>query len=171
MVPQVLRSVRPLAAIALLVLMASPTGAAEAFGRWQQRPRRCVVEQGVAPRLRCHELQLDQRSPQVLRLSVQADGPERGEVIQFTLVGALAEGSTPMSCRNGACSPTKPLELSLITLSLVRFNGRGLAQSIPSTRSVRGRCQIDRTALSCEAVDPDLADAGAHPWTIEAELR
>jgi len=167
-----LRIARLLAAIAALACAASRPGVtAEAFGRWQQRPGSCVVEQGVAPRLRCHALQLDQRSSQVLRLSVQADGPERGEVVQLTLVGSLAEGSAPMECRNGACSLKQPLELTLITLSLVRFNGRGLAQSVPSTWSVRGRCQIDRTALRCEAVNSDLAEAGAPPWTIEAELR
>jgi hypothetical protein len=170
--PPLLRSARLLAAIAALMGAPLPPGvSAEAFGRWQQRPASCVVEQGLAPRLRCHALQLDQRSPQVLRLSVQAEGPERGEVVQLTLVGSLAEGSAPMGCRNGACSLKQPLELSLISLSLVRFNGRGLAQSVPSTWSVRGSCQIDRTALRCEAVNSDLAEAGAPPWTIEAELR
>ena len=169
--PQFLRSARFQAAFAVLAMAASPLGAAEAFGRWQQRPRRCVVEQGVAPRLRCHELQLDQRSPQVLRLSVQADGPERGEVIQLTLVGSLAEGSAPMGCRDGACTLKQPLALSLISLSLVRFDGRGLAQSLPSTWTVRGGCRIDRSELRCEAENAELAEAGAPGWTIEAELR
>lgn len=168
---QHLRRARLLAAIGALAVQASPLWAADAFGRWQQRPRRCEVEHGAAPRLRCHELQLDQRSPQVLRLSVQADGPQRGEVIQLTLVGSLAEGSAPMACRDGACTLKQPLALSLISLSLVRFDGRGLAQSLPSTWTVRGGCRIDRSELRCEAENAELAEAGAPGWTIEAELR
>ena len=44
--PQFLRSARFQAAFAVLAMAASPLGAAEAFGRWQQRPRRCALEQG-----------------------------------------------------------------------------------------------------------------------------
>ncbi len=46
-----------------------------------------------------------------------------------------------MGCRDGACTLKQPLELSLISLSLVRFDGRGLAQSLPSTWTVRGGCR------------------------------
>jgi hypothetical protein len=74
-----------------------------------------------------------------------------------------------MGCRNGACTLKQPLQLSLSTLSLARFDGRGLAQSIPETKPVRGTCRIDPAALQCEATDAD--QAGASPWTIKAQLR
>jgi hypothetical protein len=144
-------------------------GKAEAFGRWQQRPRSCAVEHGTAQALRCQGVQLDQRSPEVLRLSVQAQGPAGGELIQLTLVGALLEGQQPMGCRNGACTLKQPLQFSLSTLSLARFDGRGLAQSIPDTRPVQGTCRVDPAALQCEATGTD--EAGAPPWTIKAQLR
>ncbi len=158
------------APLAGLLITALPLpGQAEAFGRWQQRPRSCTVEHGAASALRCQGVQLDQRSPEVLRLSVQSEGPARGELIQLTLVGALGEGQQPMGCRNGACTLKQPLQLSLSTLSLARFDGRGLAQSIPETKPVRGTCRIDPAALQCEATDAD--QAGASPWTIKAQLR
>ena len=157
---------------ALLASAASPSPAAdEAFGRWRYRPNSCVVEHGAAPKLRCQELQLDQRSPEVLRLSVQAEAKEPGELIRLTLVGSLAEGSQPMGCRNGSCSLKHPLSLSLVSLSLARFDGRGLVQGLPRTWSAQGRCQIDPSELRCEALNPGLAAAGEPPWTITAQLR
>ena len=153
----------------LLITVVPLPAQAEAFGRWQQRPRSCTVEHGGAPALRCQAVQLDQRSPEVLRLSVQAQGPARGELIQLTLVGALLEGQQPMGCSNGACTLKKSLQFSLSTLSLARFDGRGLAQSIPDTRPVQGLCRIDPAALQCEAIAAD--QAGAPPWTIKAQLR
>ena len=161
-----------LAAAALLLGPWRPSAAVEeAFGRWRYRPNSCVVEHGAAPRLRCQELQLDQRSPEVLRLSVQAEAKEPGALIRLTLVGALAEGSAPMDCRNGSCSLQRPLRFSLVSLSLVRFDGRGLVQALPRTWSVRGDCQIDTRDLRCEAANSDLAALGEPPWTIQAQLR
>ena len=160
------------AAAALLVGPLRPSAeAAEAFGRWLHRPNTCVVEYGVAPRLRCQELQLDQRSPEVLRLSVQALGKEPGTLIRLTLVGALAQGSEPMGCRNGSCSLQRPLSFSLVSLSLARFDERGLVQALPRTWSVRGDCRIDTSDLRCEAVNSDLAALGEPPWVIQAQLR
>ncbi len=160
------------AASALLVCAAGPSTAADdAFGRWRQRPNSCVVEHGAAPKLRCQELQLDQRSPEVLRLSVQAEAQEPGELIRLTLVGAVAEGSQPMVCRNGSCSLKRPLSVSLVSLSLARFDGRGLVQGLPRTWSVQGSCQIDPRDLRCEARNGSAGEVGEPPWTINAQLR
>lgn len=159
------------AAASLLLGPLRPSTAAEVFGRWRHRPNTCVVEHGGAPRLRCQELQLDQRSPEVLRLSVQAEAKEPGALIRLTLVGALAEGSEPMGCRNGSCSLQRPLSFSLVSLSLARFDERGLVQALPRTWSVRGDCRIDTSDLRCEAVNSDLAALGEPPWVIQAQLR
>ena len=161
-----------LAAAALLLGPWRPSAAVEeAFGRWRYRPNSCVVEHGAAPRLRCQELQLDQRSSEVLRLSVQAEAKEPGASIRLTLVGALAEGSEPMGCRNGSCSLKRSLSFNLVSLSLARFDGRGLVQTLPRTWSVRGSCQIDASDLRCEAMNSDLDALGEPPWTIQAQLR
>ena len=160
-----------LAAAALLACTAGPAPAADAFGRWRTRPNSCVVEHGAAPRLRCQELQLDQRSPEVLRLSVQAEAKEPGVLIRLTLVGALAEGSEPMDCRNGSCSLKRELSISLVSFSLARFDGRGLVQGLPRTWSAQGSCEIDPSELRCEALNRALAEAGEPPWTISAQLR
>jgi hypothetical protein len=160
-----------LTASSLLVGSLQPVAAADAFGRWRYRPNSCVVQPGGAPRLRCQELQLDQRSPEVLRLSVQAEAKEPGILIRLTLVGALAEGSEPMGCRNGNCSLQRPLRFNLVSLSLARFDARGLAQTLPSTWSVRGGCRINISDLRCEAVNSDLAAFGEPPWLIQAQLR
>jgi hypothetical protein len=168
--PRVLRCT-VLAVAALLASPAGPAPAADAFGRWRTRPNSCVVEHGAAPRLRCQELQLDQRSPEVLRLSVQAEANEPGVLIRLTLVGALAEGSEPMACRNGSCSLKRGLSISLVSFSLARFDGRGLVQGLPRTWSAQGSCQIDPSELRCEVLNVALAEAGEPPWTISAQLR
>lgn len=163
------------AVLAAAVLLLGPwrlsVAAEEAFGRWRYRPSNCLVEHGAAPRLRCQELQLDQRSPDVLRLSLQADSKEPGASILLTLVGALAEGSEPMGCRHGSCSLKRQLSFNLVSLSLARFDGRGLVQSLPRTWSVRGGCRINPSDLLCEAANSDLAALGEPPWIIKAQLR
>lgn len=160
------------AAMALVGSGGQPLWAqAEAFGRWQQRPSHCVVEHGSAPPIRCHGLQLDQRSAEVLRLSVQAEGVARGELVQFTLVGALVDGDAPMGCRQGACSLTRALNLSLSSISTARFDGRGLARTLPETLPVRGACRIDIALVHCEAISTGQVDAAGPAWTLRAELR
>ena len=159
--------------LAVLLISAYPiAGHAEAFGRWQQRPKSCVVHQGTSSKFRCDGVQLDQRSPEIVRLSVQADGVVRNEWIQITLVGALPEGQKPMACRNGACTLSQPLLLNLSTFSLARFNERGLAQTLPEARSVQGTCRINPVALQCQLVGADQAGTGSTvQWTIQADLR
>jgi len=161
-----------LAGVALLASTANPVPAAEdVFGRWRTRPNSCVVEHGAAPKLRCQDVQLDQRSPQVVRLSVQAETKEPGVLLRLTLVGALTEGSKPMVCRNGSCSLKRDLSFSLVSFSLARFDGRGLVQGLPRTWSAQGSCQIDPSELRCEALNVALAAAGEPPWRISAQLR
>ena len=143
---------------------------AETFGRWQQSSRRCEVQQPVGPVVLCRGVQLDQRDAQVLRLSLEGEGPARGELTQFTLVGALVQGSEPMACRNGSCRLSRPLQLQLVSLSIVRFDARGLAQTLPPTWPVQGSCRIDPAALSCTASVVGSGDGALQTWVLEAEL-
>lgn len=158
--------------IPLMLLAPSPSRAqVELFGRWQAPLRRCQLEEQGARPAPCHRLQLDQRNAEVVRLIVEADGPQQGEQLHFTLVGALVDGSEPMACSGGSCRLRKPMELQLISLSLTRFDGRGLAQTLPITWPVQGRCRIDPAQLSCQAADRALNPGSrAHLWTVNAAL-
>jgi hypothetical protein len=153
-----------------LVLLGS-AARAESFGRWRERPRQCMIEQAPAGELSCQSIQIDQRNAQVLRLSAQANAPERGEQIQLTLVGALAEASEPMPCRSGSCSLRQPMQLQLISLSLTRFDARGLALTLPGTWPVSGSCRIEPAAIHCDAITDGTALTDAIHWSLQAELR
>jgi hypothetical protein len=153
-----------------LLVLAAPVRA-ESFGRWRERPRQCAIEQVSAGELRCQSIQIDQRNAQVLRLSAQANAAERGEQLQLTLVGALAEASEPMPCRSGSCSLRQPMQLQLISLSLTRFDARGLALTLPGTWPVSGNCLIEPAQIRCDAIADGTAEADAIHWSLEAELR
>jgi hypothetical protein len=99
----------------------------------------------------CRSVQLDQRSPLVMRLSLLAPGALRGGLQQLTLAGQLQEGSPPMRCRQGVCVPQGPLLLQLASISETQFDGRGLAQGVPRITAVQGQCRIDTAAIRCEA--------------------
>jgi hypothetical protein len=148
---------RPLAmALLLAAAAAAPTelraqGLGESFGRWQQQPRSCQVVFPLGGKASCRSMQLDQRSPLVMRLSLLAPGALKGGLQQLTLAGQLQEGSPPMRCRQGVCEPQGPLQLQLASISETQFDGRGLAQGVPRITAVQGQCRIDSTAIRCEA--------------------
>ena len=159
----------------LPVLIVAPLSAqaqTELFGRWQQPVHRCELAQQGAKPLPCQAMQLDQRNAEVVRLILQANGSERGELLQFTLVGALAEGSEPMACREGRCALRQALQVQLVTLSLARFDPRGLAKTLPTTWPVQGQCRIAPDALHCEA-SAEAAESGANAahWRVDAQLK
>ena len=155
----------------VLWLGALPVSAEETqFGRWQQSLRRCAWMLSGAPTRRCHAVQLDQRSAEVMRLTLQADGSGRGEQMQVVLVGSLVEGSEPMACRDGLCALRQPLELQLVSLSEARFDGRGLAQTLPQTWPVQGVCRISASELHCQAADRRNATAAVAPtWRVDGQ--
>jgi hypothetical protein len=110
-------------------------------------------------------VQLDQRNPLVLRLSLLAPGPLRGGLQQLTLAGQLQPGSQPMPCRQGVCELKAPLQLQLASVSETQFDGRGLAQGVPRITAVQGQCRIDPNAIRCEARS-ELASG----WTVSLSL-
>lgn len=155
------------------LMLATPVAQAqpEVFGRWRPQPRRCALEQQGASPLRCHGFQLDQRNAEVVRLILQADGDGRGEQVQLTLVGSLLEGSESMACRSGSCALRKPMQVQLVSLSLARFDGRGLAQTLPNTWPVQGQCRIEPAQLSCQAsTRPVSRSDSTASWSVNADL-
>jgi hypothetical protein len=159
-------------ALPALCLGAQPGAAqVEPFGRWQQPLRRCALVPQGAPAQRCLAVQLDQRTAEVVRLTLQVDGPGRGQQMQLILVGALAGGSEPMACAAGGCSLRKPLQLQLISLSQARLDGRGLAQTLPHTLPVQGTCRITPADLHCEVMDRSGTSLSAAPtWRVDAQM-
>ena len=162
---------RPLALAVLWVVAAGwPTslraqGFGDSFGRWQQQPRSCQVAFKVGSKASCRSVQLDQRNPLVLRLSLLAPGPLPGGLQQLTLAGQLQEGSQPMRCRQGVCSLRGPLLLQLASVSETQFDGRGLAQGVPRITAVQGQCRIDPAAIRCEA-----STERSGRWTVALSL-
>ena len=162
---------RPLALAVLWVVAAGwPTSLraqsfGDSFGRWQQQPRSCQVAFKLGAKASCRSVQLDQRNPLVLRLSLLAPGPLPGGLQQLTLAGQLQEGSQPMRCRQGVCELQQPLQLRLASASETQFDGRGLAQGVPQIWPVEGQCRIDPTAIRCVA----SSERGSR-WTVQLSL-
>lgn len=163
--------VRPLLFALLLVAAAfipaagRAQGFGDSFGRWQQQPRSCQLGFPLGGKANCRSVQLDQRNPLVLRLSLLAPGPLRGGLQQLTLAGQLQEGSEPMPCRQGVCELRAPLRLQLASVSETQFDGRGLAQGVPQITPVQGQCRIDASTIRCEA-----RSERASRWTVNLSL-
>ena len=160
----------PLFALFLVAAAFTPAalraqGFGDSFGRWQQQPRSCQLGFPVGGKANCRSVQLDQRNPLVLRLSLLAPGPLRGGLQQLTLAGQLQEGSEPMPCRQGVCELRAPLRLQLASVSETQFDGRGLAQGVPQITPVQGQCRIDPSTIRCEA-----RSERASRWTVNLSL-
>jgi len=140
-----------LVAVALIPSAGRAQGFGDSFGRWQQQPRSCQLGFPLGGKANCRSVQLDQRNPLVLRLSLLAPGPLRGGLQQLTLAGQLQEGSEPMPCRQGMCELRAPLRLQLASVSETQFDGRGLALGVPQITPVQGQCRIDPNSIRCEA--------------------
>ena len=122
----------------------------EAFGRWQPRLQTCERNLAGAGSGECGAVLVDQRSAGVLRVS----WPGRsgvGQASVLTFVGTLTGGSEPMACRQAICSFSKPIELSLSTVSQSQFDSRGVAIGLPSAWPVTGRCRLEARRILCEA--------------------
>ena len=141
---------------------------AQSFGRWQQRPRSCSILLPELKALGCRAVQLDQRNPEVLRLSLLVDGPGRAEQQLLTLVGQSGAVGEPMACRDGLCRLERLLVLQLSSASLARFDGRGLAQTLPHTWAIAGECRLEPARLSCAGAGAGGSD---DTWSLDAQLR
>ena len=107
---------------------------------------------------------VDQRSAGVMRVSWPGRGGG-GQASVLIFVGTLAGGAEPMACRQAICSFSKPIELSLSTVSESLFDGRGIASGLPSAWPVTGSCRLEARRIRCEA----KAFSG-ESWTASADL-
>jgi len=156
----------PLLVAALLSGGSGAQGLGDGFGRWQGQPRSCRMQLASGVRLSCRMVQLDQRNPLVLRLSLMAGGPLKGGLQELTWAGQLLPASAPMRCRDGLCELSGPLQLRLASTSETQFDARGLAEGLPRVWPVTGECRIDPAAIRCEA------DSGrGERWMAQLTLR
>jgi len=123
----------------------------EELGRWGDRPAHCLRSWAGAPPGRCSAVVLDQRTAGVMRLLLVAPATAPVAYTQLGFVGQLQPGSEPMACRQGVCRLSKPLALTLSSVSQAEFDGRGLARGLPSAWPVNGQCLVRPERIRCEA--------------------
>jgi hypothetical protein len=84
----------------------------------------------------------------------------------LTFVGIRANGTEPMACRQALCELRRPIALELSTVSQLAFDGRGLANSLPSAWPVSGSCQLEPVRIHCHA-----NALSGESWDATANLR
>jgi hypothetical protein len=70
---------------------------------------------------------------------------------QLTFVGELKPGSPAMRCSQARCMPQGGMQAQLSSVSETRFDGRGLAQGLPSAWPVNGTCLVEERQVRCQA--------------------
>ena len=136
----------------------APSDKQDGFGRWESVLSRCELQwpgTGVgngANTSGCLKLRLDQSIEGMLRVRfINAVGGSRFGSEELTFVGLLLKQDQPMRCRQGACNPIWPLRLKVHGVASRRFDGRGLAEQLPSNQLAKGSCKLGPVQLSCQA--------------------
>ncbi|MCP9830628.1 hypothetical protein KBZ14_00455 [Synechococcus sp. HJ21-Hayes] len=153
-----------LLATQLLPPQALARGGQEGFGRWELRSDHC--KRNLAESLAtspCQVVQLDQRQEGLLNVTFLARGAEKGAINQLTFVGELKPGSLAMRCAQARCTPQGSMQAQLSSVSETRFDGRGIAQGLPSAWPVNGTCLVEDRQVRCEA-----KALSGEAWTAEA---
>ena len=136
----------------------------EGFCRWELRSDNCkhslAESVGASP---CQVVQLEQRQEGLLNVKFIARGAEQGSMNQLTFVGELKPGSLAMRCSQARCTPQGTMQSQLSSVSEARFDGRGIAQGLPSAWPVNGTCLVEERQVRCQA----KAFTG-EGWTAEA---
>ena len=159
---------------ALIWVCHQPTGLAGGFGRWQSRAHPCHFATSAPRRTpasqprQCQLVRLEQNLEGLLSVRFLADGSDRQlGAEQLLFAGVLDSGQRPMRCNpDGRCSPRWPTRLVVANVATARFDGRGLATSVPQTMLARGHCELMRSQVRCKAEN----DAG-ESWSAQARLR
>jgi len=128
----------------------SPPPRTETFGRWQPRLQSCEHTLPGGGAGDCGAVLVDQRGAGVMRVSWPARGAS-AQASVLTFVGVLSGPSEPMACRQAICRLSRPIELTLSTVSLSQFDARGVASALPSAWPVNGGCRLEVSRIRCEA--------------------
>jgi hypothetical protein len=153
-----------------------PAGSmAGGFGRWQSRASQCSFQHFLASKSpvrqsrTCQVVRLEQNLEGLLSVRFLADaagsGPQLGAE-QVLFAGVLESGQQPMRCGpDGRCTPRWPTRVVVASVAAASFDQRGLATSVPQTLLARGRCEVMRNQVRCQAQN----DAG-DSWSAQAQL-
>ena len=150
-----------------------PAGRASGFGRWQSRASQCSFQRLLASdsppsqSRRCQLVRLEQNLEGLLSVRFLADGsgPQHGEE-QVLFAGVLEQGQQPMRCSpDGRCEPQWPTTMVVASVAATSFDQRGLATSVPQTLLARGRCELVRMEVRCQA-----QDRAGSSWSAQATL-
>jgi hypothetical protein len=158
---------------ALTWICCQPAGMAGGFGRWQSRASQCSFQRLVSNQSppnesrNCQMVRLEQNLEGLLSVRFLADGssPQLGAE-QLLFAGVLESGQRPMHCSpDGRCVPRWPTTVVVASVAAASFDGRGLATTVPQTLLARGRCEVMRNRVRCQAQN----DAG-QSWSAQASL-
>jgi hypothetical protein len=150
-----------------------PASMAGGFGRWQSRASQCSIQRLLASKKpasqsrTCQVVRLEQNLEGLLSVRFLADrsGPQlRAEQVLFA--GVLESGQRPMRCGpDGRCVPRWPTRVVVASVAAASFDQRGLATTVPHTLLARGRCEVMRNQVRCQAQN----EAG-DSWSAKARL-
>jgi hypothetical protein len=158
---------------ALTWICIQPAGVAGGFGRWQSRASQCSFQRLLANQSppsqsrNCQMVRLEQNLEGLLSVRFLADGssPQLGAE-QLLFAGVLESGQRPMRCDpDGLCVPRWPTKVVVASVAAASFDGRGLATTVPQTLLARGRCEVMRNRVRCQAEND-----GGQRWSAQARL-
>ncbi len=138
----------------------------EDFGRWQIRPRHCLLVRTLLVRTAsnppsrlgrsCRSVRLEQQLPGLLSLRLSQAGPDARLFDQvLTLAGVLKPGSRAMDCRDGRCQPHWPLTLGVSAMAERGFSPQPNLSQLPQARLAQGDCHLDADGAVCQVNDND----------------
>lgn len=166
------RQTRVLVAIglggALTWLNSQPASGAGGFGRWQTRTSQCSFQRSPSIEARsCQVVRLEQNLEGLLSVRFLAYGSDpQGGAEQVLFAGVLEPGQPAMQCQaDGRCMPRWPTSLEVGIVAAARFDERGLVTAVPQTLLARGRCDLTRARVRCQA-----GNGTGERWSAEAKL-
>ena len=153
---------------ALTWLGSQPASGAGGFGRWQARTSQCSFQRSPSIEARrCQVVRLEQNLEGLLSVRFLADrsGPQGGAE-QVLFAGVLEPGQPAMQCHaDGRCVPRWPTSVEVGIVAAARFDERGLVTAVPQTLLARGRCDLTRARVRCQA-----GNGAGERWSAEATL-
>ena len=121
------------------------------FGSITSTARQCSLARNGSTR-RCTAVELSQRGNAGLRIRFMGAGEQPGSSDWITFIARNRRGIRALSCSNGTCEQAvQAWSAEVISVSIARFDGRGLPISLPDTRSMDGECRIEKSMIQCDS--------------------
>jgi hypothetical protein len=153
---------------ALTWLSGQAASVAGGFGRWQAPTNQCSFQRGPSIEARrCQVVRLEQNLEGLLSVRFLAHGSSpQGGAEQVLFAGVLEPGQPSMQCHaDGRCDPRWPTSVEVGIVAAARYDERGLVTAVPQTLLARGRCDLNRARVRCQA-----GNGAGESWSAEATL-